>query len=41
MMGIGQTNIVCTRFGDFNLAPPPGTALIPRNYGNGPSAASN
>ena len=33
----GQTNIVCTSFGDFNLNPAPGAALIPRNYGNGPS----
>jgi hypothetical protein len=33
----GQTNIVCTAFGDFNLTPAPGTTLIPRNYGSGPS----
>jgi hypothetical protein len=29
-------NIVCTRFGNFNLRPAPGDALIPRNYGEGP-----
>jgi hypothetical protein len=29
-------NIVCTRFGNFNLRPLPGEQLIPRNYGNGP-----
>jgi hypothetical protein len=33
----GQTNIVCTRYGDFNLAPTPGSPVIPRNYGDGPS----
>jgi hypothetical protein len=27
---------VCTSFGDFNLNPEPGAALIPRNYGDGP-----
>jgi hypothetical protein len=26
-------NIVCTRFGNFNLRPAPGEKLIPRNYG--------
>jgi hypothetical protein len=26
-------NIICTRFGNFNLRPAPGEALIPRNYG--------
>ncbi len=30
-------NIVCTRFGNFNLRPAPGEALIPRNFGQGPS----
>ncbi len=29
-------NIVCTRFGNFNLRPAPGEKLIPRNYGHGP-----
>jgi len=29
-------NIVCTRFGNFNLRPAPGEKLIPRNYGQGP-----
>lgn len=28
-------NIVCTRFGNFNLRPGPGEQLIPRNYGQG------
>lgn len=31
-----QANIVCTRFGNFNLHPNPGEALIPRNFGEGP-----
>ena len=30
-------NIRCTPFGNFNLTPLPGEALIPRNYGAGPS----
>jgi hypothetical protein len=29
-------NIVCTRFGNFNLRPNPGETLIPRNFGEGP-----
>ena len=29
-------NIVCTRFGNFNLRPASGETLIPRNYGQGP-----
>lgn len=29
-------NIVCTRFGNFNLRPDTGDVLIPRNYGKGP-----
>jgi hypothetical protein len=29
-------NIVCTRYGNFNLRPAPGEALIPRNFGAGP-----
>jgi hypothetical protein len=29
-------NIVCTRFGNFNLHPNVGEALIPRNFGEGP-----
>ncbi|HWN09857.1 MAG TPA: carboxypeptidase regulatory-like domain-containing protein [Pyrinomonadaceae bacterium] len=29
-------NIRCTRFGNFNLTPAPGEALIPRNFGEGP-----
>jgi len=33
----GQADIVCNSFGNFNLNPAPGTALIPRNFGNGPS----
>jgi hypothetical protein len=28
--------IICTNFGDFNLRPAPGEALIPRNFGQGP-----
>jgi hypothetical protein len=28
-------NIVCTRFGNFNLRPAPGEPLIPRNFGGG------
>ena len=30
------SNIRCTRFGNFNLTPAPGEALIPRNFGEGP-----
>jgi Carboxypeptidase regulatory-like domain len=30
------TNIICTRFGQFNLTPAVGEALIPRNYGQSP-----
>ncbi len=30
------TNIVCTKFGNFNLRPGPGEQLIPRNFGEGP-----
>ncbi|MDQ2936600.1 MAG: carboxypeptidase regulatory-like domain-containing protein [Acidobacteriota bacterium] len=33
-------NIVCTRFGNFNLRPAPGEALIPRNFGEGPGFIS-
>lgn len=29
-------NIRCTPFGNFNLTPAPGEALIPRNFGQGP-----
>jgi hypothetical protein len=29
-------NIICTRFGNFNLRPAPGEKLIPRNYGSSP-----
>jgi hypothetical protein len=29
-------NIRCTPFGNFNLRPAPGEALIPRNFGEGP-----
>ena len=29
-------NIVCTKFGNFNLRPAPGEPLIPRNFGAGP-----
>ncbi|HYN24097.1 MAG TPA: carboxypeptidase regulatory-like domain-containing protein [Pyrinomonadaceae bacterium] len=29
-------NLVCTGFGNFNLRPNPGEALIPRNFGEGP-----
>jgi hypothetical protein len=29
-------NVVCTRFGNFNLQPATGEALIPRNYGQAP-----
>ncbi len=28
-------NIVCTSYGNFNLSPAPGEALIPRNFGHG------
>jgi hypothetical protein len=35
--GPGKTaNIVCTRFGNFNVQPVTGEALIPRNYGTSP-----
>ncbi|HEX6284877.1 MAG TPA: TonB-dependent receptor, partial [Pyrinomonadaceae bacterium] len=30
--------IRCTRFGNFNLVPAPGEALIPRNFGQAPGA---
>lgn len=30
------SNIICTRFGNFNLNPATGEALIPRNYGQSP-----
>ncbi len=30
-------NIVCTPFGNFNVAPSAGEALIPRNFGHSPS----
>ncbi len=30
-------NIVCTKYGNFNLRPVPGEALIPRNFGQGPA----
>jgi hypothetical protein len=30
------TNVVCTRFGKFNLQPAPGEQLIPRNFGTSP-----
>jgi Carboxypeptidase regulatory-like domain/TonB dependent receptor len=33
-------NIICTRFGNFNLRPGPGEALIPRNFGHGPGFIS-
>jgi hypothetical protein len=33
-------NIVCTPFGNFNLRPAPGEALIPRNFGEGPAFLS-
>lgn len=33
-------NIVCTPFGNFNLRPAVGEALIPRNYGQGPGFVS-
>lgn len=33
-------NIVCTRFGNFNLRPASGEALIPRNFGQGPGFVS-
>ncbi len=33
-------NIVCTKYGNFNLRPAPGEALIPRNLGEGPSFLS-
>jgi len=33
-------NLKRTRFGDFDLNPGPGQALIPRNYGTGPSLFS-
>jgi hypothetical protein len=30
-------NIICTRFGNFNIAPAPGEPLIPRNFGTSPA----
>lgn len=33
-------NVVCTQFGDFNLRPGAGEALIPRNFGEGPGFLS-
>jgi hypothetical protein len=33
-------NIVCTKFGNFNLQPAAGEALIPRNLGRGPGFLS-
>lgn len=30
-------SVVCTPFGNFDTAPKPGQAIIPRNFGNGPS----
>ncbi|MEP6718349.1 MAG: TonB-dependent receptor [bacterium] len=33
-------NIVCTPYGNFNLRPAVGEALIPRNFGEGPSFLS-
>lgn len=33
-------NIVCTKFGNFNLQPSAGEALIPRNFGHGPGFLS-
>ncbi len=32
----GTNNVKCTAYGDFYLNPVPGSALIPRNYGQGP-----
>ena len=29
-------NVLCTKFGNFNLRPAPGEPLIPRNFGNSP-----
>lgn len=33
-------NIVCTKYGNFNLRPAAGEALIPRNFGEGPGFVS-
>jgi hypothetical protein len=33
----GTVNVVCTAYGKFDIVPQPGEAIIPRNYGNGPS----
>jgi hypothetical protein len=33
-------NIICTRYGNFNLRPAIGEALIPRNFGQGPGFVS-
>ncbi|MDQ1707891.1 MAG: hypothetical protein QOJ88_1102 [Pyrinomonadaceae bacterium] len=33
-------NIICTRYGNFNLRPAAGEALIPRNLGQGPGFVS-
>jgi hypothetical protein len=33
-------NIVCTRFGNFNVRPAPDEELIPRNFGEGPGFLS-
>jgi hypothetical protein len=35
-----NADIRCTRFGNFNLRPAAGEALIPRNFGQGPGFAS-
>ena len=33
----GAKGVVCTPFGNFDTAPKPGQAIIPRNFGNAPS----
>jgi len=33
-------NIRCTSFGNFNITPGPGEAIIPRNYGHSPGSLS-
>jgi hypothetical protein len=38
LCGTNNQYIKCTKFGDFNLDPTPGEALIPRNYGRGPGS---
>jgi hypothetical protein len=38
--GSGNPNIICTKFGNFNVKPGPGDKIIPRNYGQGPGSVT-